>query len=145
MEEYQKIDIRILKAVQSLSSTEENDVYSGIIIDQLRNFGKLKAAKWNQTTLMNCIIMNVKVQKNYKFLQRLQILNLPCPTTLSAYIKKSFLEVEFTSLVEKRIIEEVKKPDEVDMLETIAAKKMTIKPMIKSMKQEKPRTIFCKN
>jgi precorrin-6x reductase len=45
LQEYQKIDIRILKAVESLSSTEEYDVYSRIIIDERRNFGNLKAPR----------------------------------------------------------------------------------------------------
>lgn len=40
LEDYPKVRITILKAVESLSSTEEHDVYSGIIMHQLRNFGK---------------------------------------------------------------------------------------------------------
>ena len=51
LEEYPKVDIKIVKVVESLSLTEEHDVYAGIIMDQLRNFGKLKSARWNQTTI----------------------------------------------------------------------------------------------
>ena len=34
-----------VRVVESLSLTEEHDVYAGIIMDQLRNFGKLKSAR----------------------------------------------------------------------------------------------------
>ena len=131
LEEYPKVDIKIVKAVESLSLTEEHDVYAGIIMDKLCNFGKLKSARWNQTTLKHCIIMHAKSAGYYKFLRRLRILHLPCQNTLSAYTGKSRGEVGFTSLVEKRILEEVKKLDEVEKFGTIAVDEMTIKPMLK--------------
>jgi hypothetical protein len=75
--------------------------------------------------------MHAKSAGYYKFLRRLRILHLPCQTTLSAYTGKSLGEVGFTSLVEKRILEEVKKLDEVEKFGTIAVDEMTIKPMLK--------------
>lgn len=101
-EEIPKIDRKILKTIETLSSTEEHDLYSGIIMDQLRNFGKLKTARWNQNTVKHCIIMHAKSAGYYKFLRRLIILHLPCPGTLSAYTGKSLGEVVFPSLVEKK-------------------------------------------
>ena len=131
VEEIPKIDRKILKTIETLSSTEEHDVYSGIVMDQLRNFGKLKTARWNQNTIKHCIIMHAKSARYYKFLRRLKILHLPCPGTLSAYVGKSLEEVGFTTLVEKRIQEEVKKLEEIDKIGSIAIDEMTIKPMLK--------------
>ena len=109
MEEYPKVDIKIVKVFKSLSLTEEHDVYSGLIMDQLRKFGKLKTARWNETTLKHFIILHTKIAGYYKFLRRLKILHLPCQNTLSTYTGKLLGEVGFTSLLEKRILEEVKK------------------------------------
>ncbi len=66
LEEYPKVDIRILKAVESMSSTEDHDVYSGIIMDQLRNFGKFKTSRWNQATLKHCIILHARIISSFE-------------------------------------------------------------------------------
>jgi hypothetical protein len=71
VEEIPKIDRKILKTIETLSSTEEHDVYSGIIMDQLKNFGKLKTVKWNQNIIKHCFIMHSKSAGYYKFLRRL--------------------------------------------------------------------------
>jgi hypothetical protein len=75
--------------------------------------------------------MHAKSAGYYKYLRRLKILHLPCPGTLSAYVRKSLGEVGFTSLVEKRIQEEVKKLEEIHKTGSIAIDEMTIKPMLK--------------
>jgi hypothetical protein len=133
VEEIPKINRKFFKTIETLSSTEEHGVYSGIIMDQLKNYDKLKTAKWNQNTIKHCIIMHAKSAGYYKFLRRLKIIHLPCPgrLRLSAYVRKSLGEVGFTSLVEKRIQEEVKKLEEIDKTGSIAIDEMTIKPMLK--------------
>jgi hypothetical protein len=61
VEEIPKIDRKILKTIETLSSTEEHDVYSGIIMDQLKNFGKLKTVKWNQNIINTVSLCTRKV------------------------------------------------------------------------------------
>jgi hypothetical protein len=98
------------------------------LLDQIQNYGKLQGARWTETTVAHCIILNGRAPGAYEFLRKSGILHLPCRQTLQAYTGRSTLETGVGSLVKKRLMSESENLSHIEKNCSLVLDEMTIGP-----------------
>lgn len=113
-----------LKAI--IDGAENGNKKDLILIDQISNYGKKNGARWNQTTIAYCIMLQARSPRVYEFLRK--IIHLPCKETLRSYTGRSTLETGVSSLVVKRLQTEAKTLNDIEKYGSLMLDEMTISP-----------------
>ena len=129
LEEFKPRESEINDSFKLIKEDSCNGETQAIVITYLmKNYNKLGNCRWNPRVIANCIILERLSPKANDHLRTSKFIKFPSKEKLRSYIGSSKGEVGVTDLAVRRLLQEVKMRNEMELYVSLTLDEMTICP-----------------
>ncbi|KAH7976578.1 hypothetical protein HPB52_016519 [Rhipicephalus sanguineus] len=101
-----KEDCYVPAFLQVVEQASENELAASILLEQVKNFQKVKPT-WSEVTVRHAVVLRNLSAKAYEHIRSSGLLRLPCRSTLERFLSSSRKEVGITDLIKQRLSAEL--------------------------------------